>query len=161
MIRAAENQDAERLVRIYNYYVGRTIVTFEEESIDAAEMIVRMEATRSAQLPWLVAEEDGRVTGYAYAARWRPRRAYRFAAETTIYLEPESTGRGLGLQLYGALLALLPACGVHTAIGGIALPNPASVALHEKLGMVKTAHFKEVGYKLGRWIDVGYWQKIF
>jgi phosphinothricin acetyltransferase len=113
----------------------------------------------SAVLPWLVHEDAaGRVTGYAYATKWRVRSAYRFSAETSVYVAPGQGGQGIGSALYTALLAALRQRGVHMAIGGIAQPNPASVALHERLGFVKVAHFSEVGRKFDRWIDVGYWE---
>lgn len=158
-IRSVEAADAEAIAAIYNHYVAETVITFEEERVPAAEMARRIDGVRSASLPWLVAEEDGRLVGYAYATPWRPRSAYRFSAEVTIYLGPEHGGRGIGSRLYRPLFERLKQVGIHSAMGGIALPNDASVALHEKLGMRKVAHFEQVGFKLGRWIDVGYWQR--
>jgi phosphinothricin acetyltransferase len=111
-----------------------------------------------AGLPWLVAEQDGRLLGYAYATRWRVRPAYRTSVESSVYLGGEAAGRGLGSALYRALLDALRRLDVHMVIGGIAQPNERSVALHEKLGFRKVAHFSEVGRKFGRWIDVGYWE---
>jgi phosphinothricin acetyltransferase len=158
-IRPAEPADAAGIAAIYNHYVAQTVVTFEEEPVSAAEIVRRIEDVRSAELPWLVAEQAGRVTGYAYATRWRPRSAYRFSAEITVYLGPADGGRGIGSQLYAELFARLKARGIHAVMAGIALPNEASVALHEKYGMRKVAQFQEVGFKLGRWVDVGYWQR--
>jgi phosphinothricin acetyltransferase len=155
-IRAATSADGEA---IDNHYVTNTIVTFEEEPVAPAEMARRLEAVAAAALPWLVAEQDGRVMGYAYASRWKGRRGYRFSAEVTVYLDPGQVGRGLGTALYERLFSILRKRGIHVVIGGIALPNEASVALHEKLGLEKVAHLKEVGFKLGRWVDVGYWQR--
>jgi phosphinothricin acetyltransferase len=114
-----------------------------------------------ARFPWLVWEDGGTVVGYAYASAWKSRSAYRFAVESTIYLTTSRHRSGIGTKLYGALLAELKSRGFHTAVGGIALPNPASIALHEKLGFTKIGQFVEVGRKLGRWVDVGYWQLIF
>lgn len=159
-IRAATPSDAGGIAEIYNHYVAETVVTFEEEPVAAPEIARRMEEVRASSLPWLVAEEGGRVIGYAYATRWRTRTGYRFSAEVTVYLAPACGGRGTGSKLYERLLPLLAERGVHAVMGGIALPNDASVALHEKFGMRKVAHFEEVGFKLGRWIDVGYWQRI-
>jgi phosphinothricin acetyltransferase len=105
-----------------------------------------------------VHEDAGRVTGYAYATKWRVRSAYRFSAETSVYVEQGQGGKGIGKALYGALLEELRRREVHMAIGGIAQPNPASVALHESLGFKKIAHFSEVGRKFERWVDVGYWE---
>jgi L-amino acid N-acyltransferase YncA len=158
-IRAATRADAESIAGIYNHYVTDTIVTFEEEVITSSEMARRMEEVWSASHPWLVAEVGGRVLGYAYATQWNRRSAYRFSAEITVYLDPAQVGRGIGSSLYHQLFAILRDRGTRTVIGGISLPNDASVALHEKLGLEKVAHFKAVGFKFGRWIDVGYWQR--
>lgn len=158
-IRAARGSDAGAVAEIYNYYVNDTIVTFEEEAVAVSEMARRIDEVTSASLPWLVAKFDGRVVGYAYASKWKGRSAYRFSSEITVYLAQAQVGFGLGSRLYAELFPLLQKQDVHVAIGGIALPNPASVALHEKFGMHKVAHFKEVGFKFGRWVDVGYWQR--
>lgn len=159
MIRPATTRDAEAVARIYNHYIANTTITFEEQAITSPQMAERIGKVASASLPWLVAEHDGRVDGYAYATPWKERSAYRFSVEITVYLATEAVGRGIGSALYEALFAELDKRGVHAAIGGIALPNPASVALHEKLGMKQVAHFEQVGFKFGQWLDVGYWQK--
>ena len=158
-IRPALPADAERICEIYNHYVTNTIVTFEEEPVTASEMRERIAAVID-QFPWLVLERDGAVAGYAYAAPWKTRIGYRFTVESSIYLAPEQVGRGFGSLLYGALLEKLHALNVHCVIGGAALPNPASVALHEKLGFQRVAHFHHTGWKFGRWIDVVYWQRL-
>jgi len=158
-IRPAVAGDAAALARIYDPYVRATTVTFEEEPVAPEEMASRLRAVLSGGLPWLVAEQDGQVVGYAYASPWKSRAAYRFAVEVTVYLAPGFTRRGWGTRLYEELFARLRERGVHTVVGGITLPNDASVALHERLGLVKVAHFREIGFKLGRWIDVGYWQR--
>lgn len=158
MIRAASPADADALAAIYNYYITDTIVTFEEVSIDGAEMALRLAEVVASGLPWLVAEVDGAVLGYAYASRWKSRIGYRFSVESTIYLDHAAIGRGIGTRLYQALLDVLRQGPTHLVIGGVGLPNPASVSLHERLGFVKVAQFKEVGTKFGNWIDVGYWQ---
>lgn len=158
MMRQATSEDCADIAQIYNHYIQHTIVTFEEQEVSAKEMRSRLESVESEGLPWLVAEVDGRVAGYAYATRWSARAGYRFTAEVTVYLRPDATGRGLGSKLYKRLFGELQQRSYRRAIGGVALPNPPSVALHEKLGMEKVAHFKKVGVKFGRWIDVGYWQ---
>jgi phosphinothricin acetyltransferase len=150
--------DAAGIAAIYNHYVAHTVVTFEEEAVSADEIARRMEDVRSASLPWLVADQAGRIAGYAYASKWRARSAYRFSTEITVYLGPEDGGRGIGSALYDELFPMLRARGLHVVIGGIALPNDASVALHEKFGMKKVAHFAEVGFKFGKWVDVGFWE---
>ena len=160
IIRPAAPGDVDSLARIYNFFVRETIVTFEEEPVSSAEMSRRVAEVNDASLPWLVAEQDGEVAGYAYATKWKARHGYRFSTEVTVYVREAGAGRGTGSALYGQLLPALQARGIHAVIGGIALPNPASVALHEKFGFEKVAHFKETGFKLGRWIDVGYWEKL-
>lgn len=156
-VRSALPADAAALATIYNHYIRETVVTFEEAPITAAEMARRV-ATVQAQGTWYVADDGGEVLGYAYAAPWHARSAYRHSVETTVYLAHSATGRGLGSLLYGALLAQARRDGRHCAIGGIALPNAASVAIHEKFGFRQAALYREVGWKFGRWIDVGYWQ---
>jgi L-amino acid N-acyltransferase YncA len=158
-LRAVRPEDASAISEIYNHYVLRTQITFEEASVAPEEMRRRiLQVTQT--LPWLVCEEDGRLIGYSYATRWRERPAYRFTVEATVYLEPASVGKGRGSALLGALLTELRKREVHCVIGGIALPNEASVALFEKFGFRQVAHFKEVGYKFGRWIDVGNWEVL-
>jgi L-amino acid N-acyltransferase YncA len=157
-IRSVVADDADAIVAIYNHYVAQTIITFEEEPVSALEMRQRIADVQSASLPWLVAGHDSTVVGYAYATKWRARKAYRFSTEVTVYLDPDISGRGIGSMLYSALLTALRERNTHTAMGGIALPNQASVALHEKFGFKKVALFEQVGFKFNRWIDVGYWQ---
>jgi L-amino acid N-acyltransferase YncA len=111
-------------------------------------------------LPWLVWEEEDRVLGYCYAKPWRPRSAYRYSVECTVYVNIDSHGRGIGSALYRRLIAELQDRGFHAVIGGILVPNEASVALHEALGFEKVAHLREVGWKFGKWRDVGYWELL-
>jgi phosphinothricin acetyltransferase len=160
-IRDVSDADAKALVEIYNHYIRHTAATFEERVLEPAEFRRRIADVIAQGLPWLVAEEAGERVGYAYASRWRERSAYRYSVETTVYLDPVHTGGGWGSALYRELFARLRRGGLHAAIGGITLPNPASVALHEKMGMHQVAHFPEVGFKQGRWLDVGYWQICF
>lgn len=159
LIRPAAAADAEALARIYNHYITNTIVTFEETPVDGADMAGRVAGVTASGLPWIVAEETGVVVGYAYASKWKKRPGYRFSVESTVYLDPSVIGKGLGRQLYERLISLLGQQPIHLVIGGIALPNEASVALHERMGFEKVAHFREVGLKFGQWIDVGYWQR--
>ena len=160
MIRPATPADAAAIAAIYNYYVVHTIVTFEEEEISTKEMAQRITEVQGAGRPWFVWEEAGKVLGYSYASGWKSRCSYRFSLETTVYLDQAATGRGLGTQLYSALIDSLRQTKTHALIGGVALPNAGSVALHEKLGFVKIGHFKEVGWKFDQWIDVGYWELV-
>lgn len=160
-IRPLRKSDLAAVARIYNHFVANTVVTFDETPVSAREMSARAREVAAAVLPWLVAVEEGEVAGYAYAGKWKGRCAYRFTVESSVYLAPGREGRGLGTRLYRALFAILRKKGVHAVIGGISLPNRASVALHEKFGMKRVARFPEVGRKFGRWVDVGYWQAIF
>jgi phosphinothricin acetyltransferase len=157
LLRDCTAGDAAAVSAIYNHYVERTTVTFEEDAVPVEEMARRI-VDGSGRFPWLVWEQDGAVLGYAYAAPWKSRSAYRHSVETTVYLRADATGKGLGTRLYRTLLERLRPLGVHCVIGAIALPNPASVALHERLGFVKIGRFQEVGLKFGRWLDVGYWE---
>lgn len=159
MIRPAVAADVPRICEIYNRHVCETVVTFEEQPVATSEMARRIAETTGAY-PWLVSEIDGMLAGYACASSWKRRSAYRFAAESTIYLAPEFQRRGLGSGLYRALIAEMRSCGLHCAIGGIALPNPASIGLHEKLGFQHIGVFREVGWKFGKWVAVGYWELV-
>jgi len=158
MIRDVQEKDSAEISDIYNHYVLHTVVTFEECAIDKGEILTRIDKVKSAGLSWLVSEENGRVNGYAYATQWNERSAYRNTAEVSVYLHYTCLGQGIGTALYKELFSRLKAKDLHIVIAGIALPNPSSTELHEKFGMKKVAHFEEVGYKFGQWVDVGYWQ---
>jgi L-amino acid N-acyltransferase YncA len=158
-IRDAAASDIRSITEIYNYYVLDTTVTFEEQVVTTSEMTRRIESVRSAGLPWIVVTLDNKTVGYAYATLWKARSAYRFSVETTVYVDPKEVGRGMGSALYEHLLNELRARKIHSVIAGIALPNPQSIALHEKFGFRNVARFHEVGFKFSQWLDVGYWQK--
>lgn len=160
IIRTATLTDAKSISLIYNHYVAHSTVTFEQEPVDDAEMANRIQLLLNEALPWLVLEVAGEILGYAYAGRWRSRFGYRFSLESSVYLAPNITGKGYGSLLLQQLLSDIRQKGYHTVIAGIALPNAASVALHEKFGWSKVAHFTEVGTKFGQWLDVGYWQLL-
>ncbi len=133
------------------------IVSLEEVPPTPETMRARMAALGDLY-PWLVAEADGAVLGYAYASRFRERSAYRWAVETTVYVADGAQGRGVGRALYEALLTNLRAQGFTQAIAAISLPNDASVRLHEAVGFMTAGTYRQVGWKQGRWIDVGLWQ---
>ena len=160
LIRAALAEDAVAMARIYNHYIANTIVTLEETAVSAADMAARLVETNAAKLPWLTAHTPIGVCGFAHASRWKGRCGYRHSVEATVYVDAAVVGQGLGTALYAALLARIREIGCHAIIGGVGLPNAASVALHEKFGFRKIGHFTEVGFKFGRWVDVGYWQLI-
>ena len=151
--------DASAIAAIYNYYILHTVVTFEEVVISAEEMAERIR-TVTARFPWLVLEEEGKIKGYAYAGEWKTRSAYKYTVESSVYLAAAEIGRGMGTALYEALFEKLQPLKIHAVIGGISLPNAASVALHEKMGFEKIGHFAAVGYKFDQWVDVGYWELL-
>ncbi|MEM1405065.1 MAG: N-acetyltransferase family protein [Pseudomonadota bacterium] len=158
-IRPATGAHAEAMASLYNHYIEQTTATFELEAIAAEEMVIRMARVSDLGLPWYVAlSSESELLGYCYATRWRDRAAYDDSVEVTVYVSPAAHRRGVGRRLYGELFEALRAMGKHVAIGGITLPNDASVGLHEKMGMHKVAHFEGVGCKFGRRLDVGYWQ---
>ena len=157
-IRFATPADAAAIADIYAPFCGsESVVSFETAPPTAAEMAERIAKT-TAQYPWLVAGDATGIRGYVYASRHRERAAYRWAVEVTVYLRPDSRGRGLGAALYGVLFDLLRAQGFHRAYAGIALPNPASVGLHTALGFRRVGVYHGVGYKGGAWRDVSWWE---
>jgi len=158
VIRDAAECDAAAVAAIYNHYILNSVISFEEEALSTQAMSQRIAAVQQASPHWLLLEEAGEVQGYAYSSPWNSRAAYRFSAEVSVYLSHTLTPRGPGTRLYTELFARLRAQGMHAVIAGIALPNDASVALHEKFGMQKVAHFSQVGRKFGQWVDVAYWQ---
>jgi L-amino acid N-acyltransferase YncA len=159
-IRAVALDDAAAIAAIYAYYVDHTVITFEEEAPDTAEMTQRIVAT-TAGYPWLVAEEDGTLVGYAHGRAYHTRSAYRWTCETGIYLAHDRRSRGTGRALYGALLDALAERGFITAIAAISVPNDESTRFHETLGFVAVGRLAGVGFKHGAWQDVGYWQRDF
>jgi L-amino acid N-acyltransferase YncA len=157
-IRHADPQrDARACAEIYAPYVRDGAISFEEVTPDEREMGERMRRY-AATHAWLVAEDDGRVVGYAYACPHRARAAYRWSADVAVYLHDAHHRRGVGRALYEALLPLLRAQGLHSAVAGITLPNDASVGLHEALGFERVGVYREIGFKHGAWRDVGWWQ---
>lgn len=159
MIRHVELSDANDICNIYNEYVANSKITFEEEVLSVEKIIFRIKNV-TQNYPWLVYEKDDEVLGYTYAVKWKERSAYRHTVETGIYIDSNHVGKGIGTRLKGELLEELRDRSIHCVISGIALPNPASIALCEKLGFKKVAHFREVGLKFNDWIDVGYWQLL-
>lgn len=159
MIRQVKLSDASDICSIYNEYITNSRITFEEIPVTEVEIKDRIQKV-TEQYPWLVYESEGKVTGYTYASKWKERAAYCHSVEITIYLSSNQLKMGIGSKLMDNLLKELKQRSVHCVISGIALPNPASIALCEKFGFKKVAHFKEIGYKLNQWVDVGYWELI-
>lgn len=157
-IRPVRFDDAEAIAGIYRPYVTDTAITFELDAPDAAEMRVRI-AQVTATHPWLLTEADGAVLGYAYGTTYRARAAYRWVAETGIYVAGAARGRGVGTPLYRALLDELAQRGFVAAIGVMTAGNRASTALHQRLGFAERGTQPAIGFKHGRWHDVMVWQK--
>ncbi|MCD8547478.1 MAG: N-acetyltransferase family protein [Aeromonadaceae bacterium] len=157
MIRAAKPEDAEALSQIYHAYHSQSGGGWEREPLAPAHMAAQI-ADWTPHLPWLLYCESNQPLGYACAMPWRAQAAFRYTVETCVYLDASVRGQNLGTQLYRALISQLREQQFHQALAAIALPNAASIRLHEKLGFRKVAHFNEVGCQSDRWINLGYWQ---
>lgn len=158
IIRRALLSDAEQIRAIYLPIVKDTNISFETDPPDAEE-IARRISTTLATHEWLVAHDQNGIAGYAYASQFRSRHAYRYAVETTAYVHERCRGQGVGKSLYEALFKSLDTLNFHSAYAGIALPNPASLALHKSVGFESIGIFKEAGLKFGKWHDVSWWQR--
>lgn len=157
-IRSADpNSDAAACAAIYAPHVERSATSFEEVPPDAAELATRIARTQATH-PWLVAERDGELAGYAYACQHRSRAAYRWAADVSVYVAADRRRQGCGRALYVELLERLRRQRFQVACAGITLPNEASVALHEELGFRPVGVYRRIGWKAGAWQDVGWWQ---
>jgi L-amino acid N-acyltransferase YncA len=156
-VRTATSADAAPIAAIYGQHVRTGYATFEVEEPTAAEFARRIDAR--PRLPWLVAEHDTTVVGFAYAARHRERAGYRWSADVSVYLGPDAQRQGIGRALYEQLLPAVASLGYVSAFAGIALPNEASVGLHEALGFTLVGVYRDIGFKLGEWRDVGWWQR--
>lgn len=156
-VRIATSRDAAEIAAIYTPFVRETVVTFEEEAPSDAEMEDRIR-DGLLMFPWVVLERDGKVGGYAYASLHRARASYRWAADVSCYLAPDCRGQGVGGALYETVFAILRAQNYTEALAGITLPNEASVRMHEKRGFRPIGVYRRIGFKLGAWHDVGWWQ---
>lgn len=157
ILRLAQESDASALLRIYAPIVEKTAISFELAPPTVHEFGERIRNTLASHA-WIVCEEEGEILGYAYGSKFRPREAYQWTTEVTVYVSPTQQGRGVGYGVYLSLFAALRLQGFCTAIAVIALPNEASVKLHENLGFKPVGVFYRVGYKLGQWHDTGWWQ---
>jgi L-amino acid N-acyltransferase YncA len=156
LIRLATEHDAEQIQAIYAPIVSQTFISFETEAPTVEDMRRRVVDTL-AVLPWLVCEDQGGILGYAYASKHRVRAAYQWSVDVSVYVHEQARRMGIGRALYGSLFRILTLQGFYNAYAGIALPNPASVGLHESLGFKPVGVYRAVGYKLGAWHDVGWW----
>jgi phosphinothricin acetyltransferase len=160
MFRTATPDDAPRIAEIFNYYVENTAVTFDESPVSAEFMRHKIETILSKGYPFVVYEEDGQVVGYAYYSEWRPHAAYRITAETTVYLDVNHTGKGLGGEFYKILINEAREQAIHSLVGVLSLPNDASRRLQQQFGFHLAGSFRETGKKFGQLIDVEMWQLI-
>lgn len=150
-------RDAAACAAVYAPFVLSSPTSFEERAPGESEMASRI--TRlTASHPWLIAEQDGVLAGYAYACAHRARPAYRWSTDVSVYVREQDRHRGIGRRLYEELLRRLRVQGFRNACAGITLPNEASVALHEHLGFVAVGVYRNIGWKAGAWHDVGWWQ---
>lgn len=156
MIRKATTEDATSIASIYNYFILNSTATFEEIAVDEKTIEDRMNANQ--KLKWWVFEKENIILGYAYASYWKPRLAYRFTLETSVYTARGHHNKGIGKQLYFKLIQDVEALGFRSLLAGISLPNEGSIRFHENLGFRKVGQLEKVGFKFNRWIDVGYWE---
>lgn len=152
------SSDAKQILAIYHPIVEETNISFETDPPSYEEMSRRIGNTLATH-EWLVAYDGDGIAGYAYASQYRPRQAYRFSVETTAYVHERCRGRGVGKSLYEALFSSLESLGFHSAYAGVALPNPASIALHQAVGFESVGVFQDAGFKFEKWHDVSWWQR--
>ncbi|WP_298494656.1 GNAT family N-acetyltransferase [uncultured Algibacter sp.] len=157
MIRALQIDDAPALLDIYNYYVLNTTVTFDIDPISIEAFVNKLNLI-TKNYPFIVYEEDNEILGYAYGSQFRPKPAYNYVVESTVYVTHTAQGKQIGTKLYKELIRLLKQTNLHTVLGVLTIPNDASIKLHEKFGFEQVANLKEVGFKFGEWQNVGIWQ---
>lgn len=160
MIRDISLADAKQIADIYNYYIRETIITFEEEVVSAQDIEQRIKKVTAKGYPFFVYEENGIIVGYAYLSNWRERSAYDITLETSVYLNHNSIGSGIGSVLYKELIVRAKKINIHSLIGVISLPNDESKKLHKKFNFELIGNFKESGKKFDKLIDVEFWQLI-
>ena len=158
IIRPVTPADAAEVLSIYAPFILDTAITFEAD-VPTREDFAQRISNYLSIWPWLVMEDGGKITGYAYAGRHRERMAYQWCVESSVYIHPQSRGKGVGSSLYRALFDLLSFQGFRNVYAGITLPNEGSIALHQKLGFKRFAEFENIGFKDGRWHTVGWWRK--
>lgn len=157
MIRPLDIGDAQALLDIYNYYVLNSTATFDIEVLSLKTFIDKLNHI-NADYPFIVFEEDNEILGYAYGSRFRPKPAYNYVVESTVYVKHTAHGKQIGTKLYAKLLSLLKEMNLHTVLGVLTIPNESSIKLHEKFGFEQVANLKEVGLKFGTWQNIGIWQ---
>jgi phosphinothricin acetyltransferase len=158
-IRNYQENDLQAIVDILNYYVKNDVCIFQMESYKLEEIEKKYQSILP-DYPLFVAEQDGKVVGFTYGARWRDKPAYAKSVETTIYVHPDYKQSGIGKPLYEKLIVSLTDMDFHLLVAGMTMPNIGSQKLHEKMGFEKVGEFKDAGMKFGRWHSVGFWQKL-
>lgn len=161
MIRDVLSSDISSICDIYNHYVEHSSATMEYDIVDEEYFNMKINSSLKSGHFWLVAEHNNQIIGYAYSSQWNPRKGYNHTCEISIYLSPNIISKGWGTRLYTELFDRLKKSGILVIIAVITLPNTSSVALHEKFGMKKVAHFPKMGIKFDTWLDVGFWQLNF
>ena len=156
MIREANSKDAKAIALIYNYYISNTTISFEEKPVNENIIIQRINSNEKNK--WWIYQSADELLGYAYSTKWKPRSAYRYTVESSIYLKPNNFRNGIGTALYIKLLESLKKEGFRRVLAGISLPNDSSVLFHENFGFKKVGQLEAVGYKFKKWIDIGYWE---
>ena len=157
MIRPFHKNDIQELLEIYNYYVVNSTATFDLEPLSLTAFTEKINRI-TTDYPCIVFEENKALLGFAYGSRFRPKPAYNYVVESTVYVKHNIHGKQIGTKLYAELLQLLRQMNLHTVLGVLTIPNEASIRLHEKFGFKQVADLKEVGLKFGKWQDVGIWQ---
>ncbi|MFL1012771.1 GNAT family N-acetyltransferase [Flavisericum labens] len=157
MIRPLHSNDVRALLEIYNYYVKHSVVTFDDKPLSLKIFEEKINHVL-AEYPVLVFEDNNEILGYAYGSKFRPKPAYKNTVETTVYVKHNAHRKQIGSKLYAELLQLLKQQKFHVALGVLTLPNHASIKLHQRFNFTQVAHFNEVGYKFGKWLDVGVFQ---
>ena len=157
MIRKATLADTSALLEIYNYYVMHTTVTFDEVALSLNAFIEKLELILK-DYPCIVFEDNNEILGFAYGSKFRPKPAYNYTVESTVYVKNGAHGKQIGSKLYTELIEQLKQRNFKSVLGVLTIPNPASVKLHEKFGFTQVAHLKEVGFKFDAWLDVGIFQ---
>ncbi|MBK8907940.1 MAG: N-acetyltransferase [Rhodospirillales bacterium] len=160
VVRPADAADLAAIQAIYAHHVGTGTGTFEEAAPDEVDMAARRDAILARGLPYLVADSGGAIAGFAYAAQFRPRSAYRFTVEDSIYVHPDAVGSGVGRALLGQLIARCEAMGYRQMVAVIGdSANHRSIRLHKRLGFVEAGRLLAAGFKFGRWLDVVFMQR--
>lgn len=157
MLRHFTKDDIAALLDIYNYYVTNTVATFDIKPLKLQTFEKKLNDINS-KYPFLIFEEEKQILGFAYASKFRPKPAYKFTVEATVYVKHTAHGKHIGSQLYKALIHELKQTDTHTILGVLTLPNEASIKLHQKFGFEEVAHLKELGYKFGAWHNVAIYQ---